>query len=61
MGPRETAQWLRALTALVEDQESVPRTYIGQCITTGNSNSMGFNALFWILQVFHKGSAHNLI
>jgi hypothetical protein len=34
---RETAEWLRACTALAEDLSLVPSTYIGQLTTTSSS------------------------
>lgn len=44
---------VRAFPALEEDPSLLPSIYIGWLSTTFNSNSRGFNAVFWPLKATH--------
>lgn len=47
------AQFLKVCTTLLEDLNLVLRTHTEQLTTTYNSNSRGFDALFWSQQALH--------
>lgn len=53
MRGEEITPWLRAATALVEDQDSVSSTHTGWLTTAWNSSSEGSDALFWAMWVLH--------
>lgn len=52
-GAREVVEWLRVLTALLEDPSSVPSSHIGWLTATCNSCSRGSSAIFWPLRSLH--------
>jgi hypothetical protein len=50
MKPRagKEIKWLRRLLDLEEDLGLIPSTHIRQMMTISNSNSKGFDVLFWL-------------